>query len=137
MDLYLRKLIGWHLSDSLSTEGVLIAIKKAKSARNIDQPVIIHSDRGCQYVSKSYVEETPAHQFIRSYSNKGTPWDNACIESFHALIKREWLNRFVIKHLKHAHDLIFEYIDTFYNTVKLHGYCKMMTPYDYEAQNAV
>ncbi len=48
--------------------------------------------------------------------------DNAPIESFHALIKREWLNHFVIKHLKHAHELIFEYIDTFYNTTRLHSF---------------
>lgn len=137
MDLYSRKIIGWHLSDTLSTEGVLIAVRKAKATRKIDTPVLIHSDRGCQYISKAYIEETPAHNFIRSYSNKGTPWDNACIESFHALIKREMLNRYVIKHLRHAHELIFEYIDTFYNTIRLHGHCKMKSPYDYETQAVV
>jgi putative transposase len=84
------------------------------------------------FVSKSYVEATPAAQCIRSYSNKANPWDNACIESFHALIKREWLNRFVIKNLKHAHELIFEYIEAFYNTVRIHEYCGMKSPHDYE-----
>jgi Transposase and inactivated derivatives len=137
MDLFSRKIIGWHLSDNLSTEGVLVAIKKAKASRNTDQPVIIHSDRGVQFVSKAYINETPAEQFFRSYSAKGTPWDNACIESFHALIKREWLNRFIIKHIKHAHDLVFEYIDTFYNTTRLHGTCDMMSPFDYEAKHAI
>ena len=137
MDLFSRKIIGWHLSDNLSTEGVLVAIKKAKASRNTDQPVIIHSDRGVQFVSKAYINETPAKQFVRSYSAKGTPWDNACIESFHALIKREWLNRFIIKHIKHAHDLVFEYIDTFYNTTRLHGSCDMLSPFDYEAKHAI
>lgn len=137
MDLYSRKIIGWHLSDSLSTEGVLAAINKAKASRRIECPVIIHTDRGSQYVSSAYLKQTPAEKFIRSYSAKGTPWDNACIESFHALIKREWLNRFVIKHLKHAHDLVFEYIDTFYNTTRIHSHCDMKSPYDYEAENAV
>ncbi|MFZ7131793.1 MAG: IS3 family transposase [Eubacteriales bacterium] len=89
MDLYSRKIIGWHVGDTLSTEHVLSAINKAKQNRKTNQPVIIHSDRGCQYISKSYIEATPASEFIRSYSHKGTPWDNACIESFHALIKRE------------------------------------------------
>jgi putative transposase len=133
MDLYSRKIIGWHVSDSLSTEHVIKAIEKAKDNRKRSQPVIIHSDRGCQYVSKSYVEATPAGQYIRSYSNKANPWDNACIESFHALIKREWLNRFVIKNLKHAHELIFEYIEAFYNTVRIHEYCGMKSPHDYES----
>jgi putative transposase len=134
MDLYSRKVISWNLSDSLSTEGVLKAISKAKIVRKIDSPIIIHSDRGVQYVSKAYIEATPAEKFIRSYSQKGTPWDNAVIESFHALIKREWLNRFVIRNIKHAHELIFEYIEAFYNTKRIHSHCKMSSPYDFEEQ---
>jgi len=47
----------------------------------------------------------------RSYSHKGYPYDNACIESFHSLIKRKWLNRFNIKNYRHAYNLIFEYIE--------------------------
>lgn len=131
MDLFSRKIIGWHISDQLTTEGVINAIDKAKTNRKLSNPVIIHSDRGSQYISKEYLNATPATKFIRSYSNKGNPWDNAVIESFHVLIKRKWLNRFVIKHLKHAHDLVFEYIDTFY-TVRIHSYCDMKSTYDYE-----
>ncbi len=136
MDLYSRKIIGWHVSDSLSTESVLVAIKEAKKSRITDTPVIIHSDRGVQFISKDYINETPANQFIRSYSRKVIPWDNACIESFHALIKREWLNRFVIKNLAHAHELIFQYLETFYNTTRLHAHCDMKSPYDFELISA-
>ncbi|MYL58016.1 IS3 family transposase [Virgibacillus halodenitrificans] len=136
MDLFSRKIIGWHVADSLATETVIKAIEKAKLSRKTSQPIIIHSDRGSQYVSKSYIEATPAGQYLRSYSNKANPWDNACIESFHALIKREWLNRFVIKNLKHGHELIFEYIEAFYNTVRIHGYCGMVSPFDFEANFA-
>lgn len=132
MDLYSRKIIGWHVSDSLSTEHVMKAIERAKESRKLCQPVVIHSDRGCQFVSQLYVDATPAGQYIRSYSNKANPWDNACIESFHALIKREWLNRFVIKNLRHAHELIFEYIEAFYNTIRIHKYCGMKSPFDFE-----
>lgn len=56
------------------------------------------------------------------------------IESFHALIKREWLNRFVIQHLSHAHQLVFEYIDTFYNTKRIHSHCMMKSPYELESE---
>lgn len=132
MDLYSRRIVGWYLSNRLSAEEAVKAIEKAKGNRKLTQPIIIHSDRGSQFVSKSYVEATPAGQFIRSYSNKGNPWDNACIESFHALIKREWLNRFVIKNSDHAHELIFEYIETFYNTIRIHEYCGMKSPFDFE-----
>lgn len=50
----------------------------------------------------------------RSYSKKGYPWDNACIESFHALIKREWLNRFKIENYQQTCVMVFEYINRFY-----------------------
>jgi putative transposase len=48
MDLFSRKIIGWHLSDNLSTEGIFKAINKAKFNSKQSKPVIIHSDRGCQ-----------------------------------------------------------------------------------------
>lgn len=113
MDLFSRKIVGWNLSDSLSSESVLAAVNTAKSSRYSDTPIIIHSEKGVQYVPKAYIDATPAGKFIRSYSKKATPWDNAVIESFHALIKREYLNRFVIKNIDHAHRLIFEYIKPF------------------------
>ena len=53
----------------------------------------------------------------RSYSKKACPWDNACIESFHSLIKREWLNQF-------------------YNTVRMHSHCNYQSPNQYERSYA-
>ena len=64
----------------------------------------------------------------RSYSHKGYPYDNACIESFHALIKREWPDRFKITDFRHAYRLVFEYIEAFYNTVRIHSHCDYMSP---------
>lgn len=92
--------------------------------------LIIHSDRGSQYVSNAWREATEKMQ--RSYSHSGYPYDNACIESFHSLIKREWLNRFNIINYKHAYRLVFEYIETFYNTVRIHSHCDYMSPNDFE-----
>nr|WP_306818325.1 integrase core domain-containing protein [Blautia coccoides] len=68
----------------------------------------------------------------RSYSKKAYPWNNACIESFHALIKREWLNRFKIFNYNHAYRLVFQYIETFYNTVRIHSHCGYLSPDEYE-----
>ena len=69
-----------------------------------------------------------------SYSKKGCPWDNACIESFHSLIKREWLNEYKIRDYDHAKRLIFEYIEAFYNTVRTHNHCDYESPNQYEKQ---
>ena len=95
MDLYSRKIISWVLSTTLESKWVIKAINKAKAIRKNKNPKIIHSDRGCQYVSNEYIKATEG--MIRSYSKTGYPYDNACIEAFHSLLKREWINRFKIR----------------------------------------
>ena len=86
--------------------------------------------RGSQYVAKEYKKATENMQ--RSYSKKAFPWDNACIESFHSVIKREWLNRFKIRDYKQAYQLIFEYLEAFYNTKRIHSHCNYMSPNEFE-----
>jgi len=131
MDLYSRKIISWVLSTTLESRWVIEAINRAKSSRNINKPLVMHSDRGIQYTCAAYQEAT--EKFINSYSKKAYPWDNACIESFHALIKREWINRFKILDYNHAHRLVFNYIEAFYNTVRIHSHCRYLSPNQYEA----
>ena len=130
MDLFARKIIAWTLSDNMEVSSVIETINKAKACRNTDLPLIIHSDRGSQYVSNAWRKATEKMQ--RSYSHSGYPYDNACIESFHSLIKREWLNRFHILNYNHAYRLVFEYIETFYNTVRIHSHCDYMSPDEFE-----
>ena len=130
MDLYSRKIIAWVLSDTLEAKWIIEAVAKAKRIRKVSKPLIIHTDRGCQYVSNNYISITADMQ--RSYSKKAYPWDNACIEAFHTLIKREWLNRFKIFDYNHAYKLVFQYIETFYNTVRIHSHCDYLSPNEYE-----
>ena len=132
MDLYSRKIISWVLSRTLEAKWVTEAVKKAKSIRKVNKPLILHTDRGSQYVSMDYMEITKDMQ--QSYSKKAYPWDNACIEAFHALIKREWLNRFKIFDYNHAHKLVFQYIETFYNTVRIHSHCGYVSPNEFEEE---
>lgn len=109
MDLYSRKIIAWTLSRDLTVCAVVSCVEKAMRRRKYDSPLVIHSDRGVQYISEEY-KKLFKKKMKRSYSKKGDPWDNACIESFHAVIKREWLKRFKIKNYDHAYQLVFEYI---------------------------
>ena len=118
------------VTQTLEVSCVIDTINKAKDRRDTELPLIIHSDRGSQYVSQAYREATAKMQ--RSYSKKAFPWDNACIESFHALIKREWLNRFKIRDYQQAYRLVFEYIEAFYNTKRIHSHCDFMSPNDFE-----
>lgn len=130
--LYSRKIVSWVLSETLEASHVVKCIEKAKQSRHIENPLIFHCDRGCQYVSEAFHKATAG--MIHSYSKKAYPWDNACIESFHALLKREWINRFKIFNYTHAYKLIFEYIETFYNTVRIHSHCGYLSPNEYEEQ---
>lgn len=130
MDLYARKIIAWVLSDTLEAEWVVEAIEKAKKERHVDKPKVMHSDRGIQYTCGAYRETTEGWKL--SCSKKAYPWDNACIESFHSILKREWINRFQIVDYDHAYRLIFEYINTFYNTVRIHSHCGYKSPQEYE-----
>ena len=114
----------------MTVESVLEAIKMAQERRNIKKPVIIHSDREIQFTSELYKEITK--KMKRSYSKKVCPWNNACIESFHSLIKREWLNFHKIQNYNHAYRLIFEYIEGFYNTVRIHSHCGYLSPAQFE-----
>ncbi len=131
MVLYSRKIIAWTLSNTLEARWVIETVNKAKKARNVSAPLILHSDRGIQYVSTEYIKATIG--ICRSYSKKAYPWDNACIEAFHALIKREWLNRFKIYDYNQAYRLVFQYIDTFYNTIRIHSHCGYLSPNEYES----
>ena len=130
MDLYSRKIISWVLTKTMEANEILKCIEKAKERRKVKKPLVIQSDRGVQYTSIQYQEMT--EEFIRSYSRKGTPWDNACIESFHALIKREWLNFYKIRNYEEAYQLVFEYIEGFYNTSRIHSHCEYYSPNKYE-----
>ena len=127
--LFARKIIAWSLSETMQVSTIIKIINKAKAYRETDMPLIIHIDRGNQYVSSAWREATSKMQ--RSYSHTGYPYDNACIESFHSLIKREWLNCFNILNYNHAYRLIFEYIEMFYNTVRIHSHCDYVSPDEY------
>lgn len=131
MDLFSRKIVSWEVAPTLEAKYVVSAIRKAISQTG-KRPAVIHTDRGIQYTCVSYYDETEG--ILKSYSSKANPWDNACIESFHGLIKREWLNRFDIKDINDAHRLVFEYIDAFYNTWRIHSFCGYRSPMEYEKE---
>jgi putative transposase len=88
MDLFSRKIVGWSLEATMKTELPFDALQKALLLRNPAGEPIHHSDRGSQYCSADYINCLEKCHFQISMSRKGDPYDNACIESFHATIKK-------------------------------------------------
>ncbi|WP_144530057.1 IS3 family transposase, partial [Peribacillus simplex] len=83
MDLFSRKIVGWHMSERMTKELVLKALQQAYGRQHPDKGLIHHSDRGSQYASLDYQKQLQIYEMTGSMSRKGNCYDNACIESFH------------------------------------------------------
>lgn len=121
MDLHTKKIIGYSFSKNMTTDIVIDSLNNAIKIYQPKKEVIIHSDRGSQYTSKQYRKKIQAHNFKLSYSGKGCPYDNACIESFHAILKKECVYLSKFYDFLHAKIQLFEYIEGFYNRKRIHS----------------
>lgn len=129
MDLYSRKIIGYSMSKFIDTTLALQAVKNAIKLQKPAKPLILHSDLGCQYTSSEFEEFILNTKILtHSFSGKGCPYDNACIESFHASLKKEEVNLAHYFDYKTARLAIFEYIEAWYNTRRIHGSIGYITP---------
>jgi putative transposase len=132
MDLFSRRIIGWYMSKRMNKELVLTALKRAIRTQPPKEGLIHHSDRGSQYASKDYQKLLREHQITTSMSRKGNCYDNACIESFHSVIKKELIFLQDYQTRKQAEQSIFEYIVSFYNYQRIHSSNDYMSPIAYE-----
>jgi len=124
IDLADRMVVGWSLSKNMTTQHTVIpAFKNAVDRRGITKKsnLMIHSDRGIQYASVEFRSLIKQLDCVQSMSRKGNCWDNAVAESFFKTIKIEALNRYNFYDSKTLNNIIFRYIDGFYNTVRIHS----------------
>ena len=133
IDLSSRRVVGWALADHMRTELVEDALAMAFATRRPAAGVIFHSDRGCQYTSKDFAALARAHGVILSVSRKGECWDNAVAESFFATIKRELINDRAWPTRAGLHRAVFDYIEGWYNTRRLHSSLGYLSPAEYES----
>lgn len=136
MDLYSRKIIGWAIASRMDVELVNAAFYMALFNRKMPKKVLFHTDRGSQYCSNEFQAELKKHKFIQSLSRRGNCWDNACIESFFKSLKYEFLYPSGVKSISETRELIFEYIEVFYNRRRLHSTLDYMSPVEYEQKRA-
>ena len=117
----------------MRTELVEDALSAAFANRAPEEGVIFHSDRGCQYTSKDFADLARANGVVLSVGRKGECWDNAVAESFFATIKRELIDTRAWPTGAGLHRAVFEYIEGWYNTRRLHSSLGYRSPADYEA----
>ena len=106
-------------------ENACVNVKETKG-------IIFHSDLDVQYTSKEFNDLLKQKGIKHSYSNKGTPYDNAKIESFHSILKREEIYVNNYKTFEEARIKIFEYLESFYNRKRIHSRLNYMTPQEKE-----
>ena len=127
IDLWDRKVVGWSLSISLkAVDTVVPAWLMAVKNRPITQELIFHSDRGIQYASNEFRKLLDGYSLVnRSMSRKGNCWDNAVAESFFKNLKMEWVYQRKYRSKMQAALSVFEYIETWYNTDRIHSALEM------------
>jgi len=132
LDLYARKVVGWHAADNMRKDLPLNALKMAVALRQPGKDLIHHSDRGSQYASNDYTDELLAIDALGSMSRKGNPYDNACAETFFATLKKEYIYRRTFSTRDEVIKGINWYISSFYNERRRHSHNDYLSPNQYE-----
>jgi putative transposase len=132
MDLHTKKIVGYSFSKNMTTE---IVVKALDNAYNVQRPsagLILHTDLGTQYTSQEFQQFISKLGMKQSFSQKGCPYDNACIESFHATLKKEEIYCTQYVTFEQANIALFQYIEGWYNRKRIHGNINYKTPQELE-----
>ena len=132
LDLYSRRIVGWAMSDRIDTELALAALGMAVQTRPLSPGWIHHTDRDCRYGSDEYLRALDALHARPSMSRKGDCWDNAVSETFFATLERELLALEPLQSRANTRLKVADYIDNYYNLVRLHSHLDYVSPVEFE-----
>lgn len=132
LDLYSRRVIGWHVSKRIDSELALVALRMAIQRRRPNPGCIHHSDRGVQYLCESYVALLKEHGFWISNSAKGNPYDNAWTERFMRTLKQEEVYLANYETYLDVIENLPGFIEDVYNERRVHSGIGYLTPAEFE-----
>jgi len=132
LDVYSRRIVGWAMEKHLRTELVVDALKMAVWRRKPAPGLVHHSDQGVQYTSLAFAERLGEVGIAPSMGRTGTALDKAMAESFVSTLKAELVSRMESPSRQAAKSAIFEYLEAFYNTRRLHSALGYRSPADFE-----
>ena len=134
LDLFNREVIGWSIQPHMRAELVVDALRMAWFRRRPAPGVMLHSDQGSQYASQAFQAQLQAYGMIGSMSRKGNCWDNAPTESWFGTFKTERVHGLRLGCHAEVKDMIFDYIEVFYNRQRLHSRLGYQSPRGFLAQ---
>jgi transposase InsO family protein len=134
LDLCSRRVLGWAMGANLDAQLMLDALQMAMDRRHPKPGLVVHSDRGAQYASADYRQLLAKYGLLASMSRKGNCYDNAFVESFWSSLKYETVyhRRFATR--TEAKAALFDYIEVFYNRIRLHSSLGYLSPITFESQ---
>jgi len=132
LDLFSRKIIGWAMSDRMTTDLTLAALTMAIRQRRPGADLIDHSDQGSQYTDSRYQAVLKAHKVQASMNGVATWYDNAPMESFFGTLKSEHVYHCIYQTRDEARPDLFYYIEGFYNRRRLHSSLGYLSPEAHE-----
>jgi putative transposase len=132
LDVHSRRIVGWAMENHLRTEFVVDALRMAVWRRKPAPGLVHHSDQGVQYTSLSFSERLKEVGITPSMGRTGSALDNAMAESFVSTLKVELVSRMEFPTRQAAKTAVFEYLETFYNTRRLHSSLGYRSPADFE-----
>jgi transposase InsO family protein len=132
LDLYSRRITGWQVAEMMRAELVIGALRQAIGRRPPARGLIVHSDRGGQYVDTGFRELLTAYGYRQSMSRAGETYDNAFAESLFSRYKAELLEGGAFRDVAEAQLETFDYIERYYNPLRRHSALGYLSPEQYE-----
>lgn len=133
-DAYSKKIMGFHLSNNLKTEGCIKALKMAIRQRIYQKPLIHHSDRGVQYCSDNYQKLLKKNNIKCSMTENYDPYQNAIAERVNGILKDEFFEDVYFSSFAIAQKVIQEAI-SIYNYQRPHWSNQLLTPQQMHLQS--
>jgi putative transposase len=128
LDLFSRMVVGWAMAETADTDLTELALRMAVARRYPEGDLMHHSDRGSEFTSDRYLALLAQLGIQVSMSRTANCWDNAAMESFFATLTKECLDRVRFQTRQEARSAIFEYLECFYNPVRLHSTLQYVSP---------
>jgi putative transposase len=132
LDLYSRRVIGWSIQASMTSQLVADALMMAVWRRGKPVELLHHSDQGSQYTSEQFQRLLAEQGIACSMSRAGDVWDNSAMESFFSSLKTERTARKAYRSREHARADVFDYIERFYNPTRRHSTLGYVSPVEFE-----
>lgn len=136
LDLFARRVVGWSMDTSQPAMLPIAALRMAIAQRKPPANLICHTDQGSVYGSAAYRSVLQEHQLRPSMSRRGNCHDNAVAESFFSQLKNEITHNTTYATREEAKAAIVDYIEVYYNRMRLHQSLKYRTPIEVEVQYA-